>query len=258
MVALVSGGSSGIGKATAELLVKKGYKVYELSRHGYDSDGIIHISADVTDEESIKSAVDTVFSREGQLNLLICNAGFGISGAVELTDIAQAKRLFDVNFFGMVRCIRAAIPLLRASGGGTIICLSSVAAPIAIPFQAYYSCTKSAINDLVLALRNELRPFRISVCAVMPGDVKTGFTSSREKSADDPIYKGAIEHAVSTMERDEQNGMSPNKVAAVIARAAERKYPAPLYTVGFKYKLFVLLSRLLPARICCWIVGKIY
>jgi len=182
-VCVLTGGSSGIGKATALLLANNGFTVYELSRKGADADGIFHITADVTEPEQVKAAVTQVLAAEGQIDLLVNNAGFGISGAVEFTDPKEAFSQLNVNFFGSLNCIQAVLPTMRAQKGGHIVNISSVAAPIAIPFQSFYSATKAATNSLTLALRNEVKPFGVKVCAILPGDVKTGFTAARRRAA---------------------------------------------------------------------------
>ena len=181
-VAVVTGGTSGIGKATALALQKAGCTVYELSRRAEGVEGLRHISADVTDEAAVNAAVAQIVAEAGHIDLLVNNAGFGISGAIEFTAPEDAKKLFDVNFFGMVNMNRAVVPLMRAAGHGRIVNLSSVAAPVPIPFQAYYSATKAAVNAYTMALANELRPFGITVCAVMPGDIHTGFTAARKRA----------------------------------------------------------------------------
>lgn len=258
-VAVVTGGTSGIGKETALALVQRGCTVYELSRRAEGVAGLHHLQADITDEAQVRAAVDAVMQAEGHIDLLINNAGFGISGAVEFTDTADAQRLLDVNFFGMVRMNRAVIPLMRQAGGGRIVNLSSVAAPIPIPFQAYYSAGKAAVNAYTMALANELRPFGISVCAVQPGDIRTGFTAAREKTVTgDDVYQGRISRSVQRMERDEQGGMDPARAGAFIARVATRRRVKPLYTIRLDYQLFVLLSRLLPCRLLNRLVGLLY
>lgn len=258
-VCILTGGSSGIGKATAELLSRNGYTVYELSRGGTDRADIRHITADVTDAAQVRAAVMQVLGEQGQIDLLVNNAGFGISGAVEFTDPADAHAQLDVNFFGALNCIQAVLPAMRAAGCGHIVNVSSVAAPIAIPFQSFYSATKAAVNSLTLALRNEVGPFGVRVCAVLPGDVKTGFTAARRKSASGAdVYGRALEHAVAVMEHDEQNGMPPVKVARAILRAATEKRPRAFRTVGTQYRLFVLLAKLLPATWTNALVGLIY
>lgn len=257
--AVITGGSSGIGLATAQLFSSKGYKVYELSRKGKTNGKIKHITCDVTDENSVREAMKAIYEEEYSIDVLVNNAGFGISGAVEFTDLEAAKKQFDVNFFGCVTCCNEVIKYMRKTGGGTIINLSSMAAPLSIPFQAFYSASKSAINSLTLALANELKPFNIKVCAVMPGDVKTGFTAAREKStAGDTLYSGILEKSVATMEHDEQNGMSPERIAKQIYALSLKDSPKPLSTVGVQYKTFAFLAKVLPMKTVNYIVGLIY
>ena len=256
---IVTGGSSGIGLAAAKMFLENGYDVYEFSRRDTDGIEIKHITCDVTDEDSVKNAFAEVMKRSGKIDVLVNNAGFGISGAAEFTTLEQAKKQFDVNFFGTVACSNEAVKYMRKNGGGTIVNVSSLAAPLSIPFQAFYSASKAAVNSLTLAMANELRPFGIKVCAVMPGDVKTGFTAAREKSVDgDDLYRGVLQKSVSTMEHDEQNGMTPESIAKKIYRLAEAKNPKPLSTVGAQYKFLVSLSKVLPIRAVNKIIGMIY
>lgn len=257
-VAIVTGGTSGIGLCTAKALTAAGYAVYTFSRRGTGPSGMTHLCVDVADEAAVQAAVERVAAEAGQLDLVVNCAGFGISGAVEFTDTRAAQRLFDVNFFGMVRVNRAALPHLRKSRG-RILNISSVAAPVAIPFQAYYSCTKAAVNDYTLALANEVRPLGVSVCAVMPGDIRTGFTAAREKeAAGDDVYQGRIARSVSRMERDEQTGMAPETAGAYICKIARKRRVKGLYAIGLEYKFFCLLAKVLPVRLLNWIVGLIY
>lgn len=258
-ICVITGGSSGIGLCTALEMKAKGYEVFDISRCREGAAGINHISADVTDEKRINEAVSYIIDKAGRIDVLINNAGFGISGAVEFTETADARKQFDVNFFGMVNMNRAVIPFMRRAGGGRIVNISSVAAPIAIPFQAYYSAAKAAINSYTMALINEVRPYGISVCAVQPGDICTGFTGAREKSyAGDEIYSGRISGSVAVMEHDEQNGMKPETAAHLIATVASAKKVRPVYTIGFKYRLFCALVKILPAGLVSYIVGRIY
>ncbi len=258
-VVIITGGSSGIGLCTAAALRDRGCKVYELSRRDSEVTGITHIKCDVTDEAQIAAAVGQVMAESGRIDILINNAGFGISGAVEFTDTTDVRRLFDVNFFGMVRMNRAVLPLMRRQGGGRIVNLSSVAAPVPIPFQTYYSAGKAAVNSYTMALSNEVKPFGITVCAVMPGDIKTGFTSARQKNiAGDDIYGGRITRSVAGMEKDEQTGMDPAKAGAFIASVALRNSRKPLYTIGFGYKCAVFLTKILPARWLNALIGQLY
>lgn len=171
-IAVLTGGTSGIGMQTALALKNAGYTVYELSRRAQGVEGLNHLVADVTDEAAVKKAVDEIVAREGKIDVLVNNAGFGISGAVEFTKTEDAKRLFDTNFFGMVNMNHAVVPVMREAGQGRIVNISSVAGQIPIPFQTYYSAAKAATNSYTMALANELRPYGITVCAVQPGDIK--------------------------------------------------------------------------------------
>ena len=259
-VAIVTGGTSGIGRATALALQERAYTVYELSRRAEGMPDIRHIVADITKEETLQAAVEQVLAVEGRLDLVVNNAGFGISGAIEFTDTQEAQRLFDTLFFGMVRMNRCVIPLMRQQGHGRIVNISSVAAPVPIPFQAYYSAGKAAINAYTMALANELRPFGVTVCAVMPGDIKTGFTAARHKIIDgDDIYQGRIGRSVQRMEHDEQTGMDPAKVGRYIAAVASREGSHhPLYATRIDYKFFVFLTKVLPARFLNWLIYQLY
>ncbi|MBR6408148.1 MAG: SDR family oxidoreductase [Clostridia bacterium] len=257
--AVITGGSRGIGAAAAKLFREKGYRVFELSRSGQSRDGITHIDVDITNDGRVKEAFDGIIKQCQAIDVLVNNAGYGISGAVETTDIDAAKRQLDVNYFGMLRCIKQAVPNMRENGGGHIVNVSSVAGVLPVPYQSLYSASKSAVNALTLTLANEVKRFNIKVCAVMPGDTATGFTDNRLKNeSGDDTYNGSISHAVKAMEKDERAGMRPEKIAGVIFKAACAKNPRPLYTVGGKYRLFTFLNKLLPAKAVNYIEGKLY
>ncbi len=257
-VAVVTGASSGIGLAVSEMLYESGWTVYGLSRRGSGADGVRQLAIDVSDEKAVADAFAGIAANEGSIDLLINNAGMGISGPVEFTELEAAEHIMNVNFIGQFVCAKAVLPYMRKQGSGRIVCTSSVAAPIAIPYQAFYSASKAAVNSLVLALRNEVKDFGIKVCAVMPGDAATGFSDAREKnSAGDEVYTRNVS-AVAAMEKDERGGMTPETVAKVIIKAAAAENPKPLYVAGVKYKFLYALFRLLPARTAYWLVGKIY
>ena len=257
-VLVLTGGSSGIGLATVKLFASKGYIVYELSRSGKTFDKVKHIDCDVTKEETVKSAINQVITEQGRIDVLINNAGFGISGPIEFTKTEDAKKQFDVNFFGSLNVVKAVTPYMRKEGKGRIIFVSSVAAVFSIPFQSFYSAAKAAMNSMALALANELRPFNISVCSLMPGDVSTGFTNSREKSIEGEDVYTRLEKSVKTMEHDEINGMSPDKMARKLLKISRKPHVKPLYVGGGKYKFFCFLAKILPTRFFNWVVGKLY
>ncbi len=255
---VITGGSSGIGEVTARIFAEKGYKVYELSRRGKDNGSIKHIDCDVTDCDVCNKAIKTIINECGTIDLLISNAGMGISGAIEFTDINEAKRQFDVNFFGAVNITQAVLPYMRSAHSGRIIFVSSLAAEFPIPFQGFYSASKSAINSLACALRNEVAPFGITVCCMLPGDVKTNFTAARAKSiAGSDVYT-KMNSAVATMEHDEQHGLTSEQIARKILSMATCRNPWIYNTTGLQYHLFVFLNKLLPKTFANFVVSKIY
>ena len=251
-VAIVTGGTSGIGLAAVNALKQRGSTVYALSRHG-------DVPCDVADEESAKAAVQQVLEKEGRIDILVNCAGFGISGAAELTPLDMAKKQLDVNLFGTANMVNAVIPAMRKQGGGRIVNTGSVAGFVPIPFQAWYSASKAAIESYTMAMGNELRPFHITLTAVLPGDTKTGFTAARNK-IDDPenLYAGRVARSVSRMERDEQNGVPAQRVGDLIARAALKKQVRPFYIPGLSYNLINVLMRLLPSGLANRLIGLLY
>ena len=257
-IVILTGGTSGIGRATVAQLRQKGCRVYEFSRR--EAADPNHFCVDVTDEAQVKAAVEAVVAKEGRVDVLINNAGFGISGAMEFTESADAHRLMEVNLFGMDNAIRAVLPHMRRAGSGRIVNISSVAGVFAIPFQAWYSISKAAVRSLTMALYNEVAPYGVEVCSVMPGDIKTGFTAARKKSAaGEEAYGGRISASVAKMEKDEQNGMSPEQAARTIVKVALGKGRVkPYYTIGFSYQALVFLDRLLPCRTVRWLLGILY
>ena len=182
----------------------------------------------------------------------------GISGAIEFTPVEQAKRQFDVNFFGMVNMNRAVIPVMRAQRSGRIVNLSSVAGAIPIPFQAFYSASK-AINSYTMALANEIKPFGVQVCCVQPGDIQTGFTAARQKIVNGRRYLRRQNLALGRWYgKDERTGMKPEDAGAFVCRAATRKGVRPVNTIGLSYKFFCVLQKVLPAKTLNWLVGMVY
>lgn len=258
-VAVVTGGSGGIGRCTAAALHRAGCTVYELSRRDIQAEGINHLTADIKDEAQVRAAIEAVMEREGRIDILVNNAGFGISGAAELTESSASHAQLELNVFGMDNVTRAVLPIMRAQGGGRIVCMSSIAGIVPIPFQLWYSVSKAAVIAYVLALHNEVRPFNISVCAIMPGDIASGFTDARHKSAaGDDVYSGRIERSVTVMEHDERTGMTPEFAGNFVAKYALKKRSRPLVAMGAAYKGAAVLAKLLPRRTSNWIVGRIY
>lgn len=273
-VVLVTGASSGIGKAVAERLAQDGYTVYGTSRkapvsdkpeHGFKAGGMSGtlemIQLDVRSEDSAKKAVEYVVEKEGTIDILINNAGVGIAGSVEDTAVEEALWQFETNFFGTHRMCRHVIPVMREKGKGLIINISSVASIFAIPYQAMYSASKRALEAMTEALRMELEPFGIKAALVLPGDTKTGFTGNRqfaEAANDRSAYRDRCRKAVEVMVRDETTGPGPKVVADAVACVITKRNPPVRVVVGFKYKAFAFLQRILPSRLVLYILSKMY
>ena len=166
-VAVVTGASSGIGRCTAMALRDMGCKVYDLSRRNIPIENVKHIGTDITVESTVQAAVKEIIDAEGRVDILVNCAGFGISGAVEFTTTEEAKKQFEVNFFGAVTVTRAFLPYMREQGSGRIVNVSSVAAVAHIPFQTYYSASKAAIESYTSCLDNEVKMYGVRVTSVL-------------------------------------------------------------------------------------------
>lgn len=256
-VALVSGTSSGIGLSIANLLSKNGYKVYGLSRRKAESSLFESVICDITDFLQVDNCLQQILSVEGQIDVLVNNAGRGISGAFEQIDQQNRRAEFELNYFALTNLCNKALPIMRQKGGGRIINISSLAAVFPIPYQSGYSASKYAVNGFSMALANEVRDFNIQVSVVMPGDTKTDFTKARVKVEDDDTYK-KLNQSISKMERDEKNGMSSEKVAKTVLKLLKAKKQKAVVSVGFKNKFLVFLCKILPNRIMLFVVKKIY
>lgn len=250
-IVIITGASQGIGKAALELFRKKGDIAYDLSRTS---------GTDITDANAVRKFFENIHNKHNRIDVLINNAGYGISGSAECTKSEDIQRMFNVNFVGLANCCSAALPHMRAQKNRPIIInISSVAAVYALPFQSIYSASKSAVTGYTNALRTEIKPFKVRACSVLLGDVKTNFTSSRKKNDnDDPVYKNKIERAMERYEADESKGYSAEFVARKLYKLSYRKRPKPVHTFGIMFKLLVFLNRVLPLRFMNWAVGKIY
>lgn len=257
-VVLITGASSGIGRACAQHLQARGYRVYGTSRRVSAPDGVARdgdvrmIAMDVTCEDSVAAAVALVMAREGRIDVVVNNAGYGIAGAVEDTSLAEARAQLDTNFFGVLRVCRAVLPILRGQGGGYLVNISSIGGLIAIPFQGLYSASKFAVEGMTESLRAELRPYGVKVVMIEPGDFHTGFTGQRQRvaAAAASVHDARYRAALGVMEADETAGATPDAIARLLERIINRRSPALRYLAGpFMQKLSVLVfKRLLPQR----------
>ncbi|MEY8367189.1 SDR family oxidoreductase [Anaerovoracaceae bacterium 42-11] len=257
--AVVTGASKGIGLEIAKGLLADGYRVFGFARSRAEVSDIDWIRCDVTDSQSVTDAFKQVIEQAGKLDLLVVNAGMGISGAAEFAGEADYRRQFEVNVFGAIACAKEAAHQMRSQRSGKIIFISSLAAIFPIPFQSYYAASKAGVNAFSDALGIELKPFGVETCTVMLNDVKTEFTENRIKTAEgDDIYQGRISASVAKMEQSEQHGMSPVKVADTVRALVKRRNLPAHKIVGISNEFLGLLYRVLPANAMLWILAKIY
>lgn len=264
-VALVTGGSSGIGAATARMLADAGIKVYAGSRRGTFEpacEGVVPLYLDVNDSASVQGAVKDILSREGRLDAVVCNAGNGIYGPVEGTTEEEARFQFETNYFGALKTIQACLPAFRSQGFGRIVTITSVMALLQLPFQSFYSSVKAALLSLSESLALELHGTGIQCCSILPGDVSTGFTSARKKNQaadrEDSPYREWMERNLRKVEKDELGGMAPEKIAKTVLKQLKKKRMAIRVVPRLDYKLVAFLVRVVPARLKLALIRLLY
>lgn len=253
-VALVTGVSSGIGKAIAERLSREGFRVFGTSRQlvlAMSLPGIEPLQLDVTQDDSVAAVVQTVMDRAGRIDLLVNNAGFGMYGGAEESSIEQANRLFDTNFFGGIRMIRAVLPHMRAQGRGRILNVSSVLGFLAAPYMAIYAASKHAMEGYSISLDHEIRHLGIRVVLVQPAYTKTSFEQSMVLP-DQLMPEYTAERArmkVLVAKTMEEKGDLPDVVALEVLKAATDAQPKLRYTAGPLAKQLSILKRFAPASL---------
>lgn len=261
-VVFITGGSSGIGLHTGMRLIERGYKVYELSRRASDEGnkaGIIHINGDVTLENTIRHAVNTIIEKEKKIDVLLNCAGYGIFGAAEFSKMVDVKTQFEVNFFGTVRSCRYVVPHMRRVREGRIYNVSALAAHEAPPFQAFYSASKAALVSYSESLDKELKHFGIRVSAVLPGFVETSFHRSRKVDLDgDQVYEGRISGAIQILEKKELQGMQAAQAGEELAALIEKTSIKTLSVIGSDSRFNALLMKILPCRLVSWFIERKY
>jgi NAD(P)-dependent dehydrogenase (short-subunit alcohol dehydrogenase family) len=251
-VILITGISSGFGKKTAELLVNQGHIVYGTVRKDAESaTGVNVIKMDLTDPASINRAVETVIHKEGKIDVLINNAGMHTGGPIETSPIENIRLQMDTNFLGMVILTKAVLPAMRKNQSGLIINFSSIGGLMGLPFQAFYSASKFAIEGFSEALRMELKQFKIKVVLINPGDFHTNNSANRRNylaptGISDP-YELQFSKTLAKIEKDEAGGGTPEVLARKIAGIVECKNPKQRYIIAsIEQKLSVFLKTILP------------
>ena len=269
---LITGCSTGIGRATATRLARKGWTVYATARRPEtieDLEGCQKLQLDVTDEPSMRAAVDHIQERHGSIGALVNNAGYGVHGAFETTDLDDARVQFETNFFGMARLTQMALPAMRAAGRGRIVNMSSMGGKITFPGGAFYHASKHAVEAMSDALRFEVAGFGIRVVVIEPGLIKTPFVDTAIGSVthapdtDDPYSKFnqdlmlRIENAYRG--RTSRLAASPpESVARIIERALRSYRPRTRYIVTPGARVILVLRRLLPDRAFDTVIGSQY
>jgi len=251
-VVLVTGASAGIGQACADRLHAGGWTVVGASRRGTSSGGWEGLVMDVDADESVRAGVAGVLARHGRIDAVVASAGWGVAGAVEHTAVDEAKAQLETNFWGVTRVVQAVLPAMRAQGGGRLVLISSIGGIVAIPFQAFYSASKFALEGMAEALAYEVAPFKVAVTLVEPGNVRTDFTANRRMAAasGDDAYGEALARAVGVMERDEANGVAPEVVARAVGAVLAARNPPRRVSVGRAgERVGILAKRLLPFRL---------
>lgn len=258
-VILLTGASSGIGYATAELLARQGHKVYGAARRVEQMEplaaiGVKALRLDVTSNESIEAAVAEIIRAEGRIDVLVNNAGYGSYGAVEDVPIDEARRQFEVNLFGLARLVQCVLPHMRRQQCGTIVNVASMGGHFTVCFGAWYHATKYALEAFSDALRMETRPFGIQVAIIEPGAIKTPWgdiaADHLEESARGGAYDTQASATAAALRRLYHGARlsAPAVVAKAIGRAVNARRPNTHYRVGFGAKPLVLLHTLLPTR----------
>jgi NAD(P)-dependent dehydrogenase (short-subunit alcohol dehydrogenase family) len=251
-VALVTGASSGIGKAAALALVDAGFQVVGTSRNTSrvtPQHGVTFLDLDVASDESATTVVQQVIQRFGRLDVLINNAGIGTAGAAEESSVAQDQRLFNINLFGVIRMTKAVLPHMRAQGGGRIINISSVFGFIPQPYMAAYAASKHAVEGYSESLDHEVREHGVRVLLVEPANTNTGFDAN-SVPADIPLPVYAQQRHIfdDVMAGLIKDGDDPATVAKVIVTAATDPKPKLRYTAGPRAGRVSTLRRIVPAR----------
>ncbi len=253
-IALITGASSGIGKACATHLHHRGWRVFGTSRGAQlgqqAAEGFSLLPMDVTNDESVAKGVALLLEQTGRIDLVVNNAGFGIAGAVEDTTVEEARAQFETNLFGTWRVCRAVLPAMRSQHTGRIVTIGSLASRLALPYQGAYSASKAALVSLTEALRVELRPYGVYATLIELGDFRTDFANRRieTSTAKTSVYRERFKRALAITEEGEHNGAPPQRVAVALERIANARRPPVRYTLCTPVERgFIALKTIAPA-----------
>lgn len=253
-VVFITGGSSGIGKAIGEYLFHKGYTVYGTSRNPEKISNSIFplIALDVRNSTSIRQAIEKVVSTTGSIDVLINNAGVGITGPIEEIPSDEIKNNFETNFFGPIEVIKAVLPHMRRQKSGLILNITSIAGYMGLPYRGIYSASKGALEIVSEAISMEVKHFGIKVVTIAPGDFATNIAAGRYHAPvlDDSAYKTLYGNTLKQMDEHVDSGSNPDEMAIAIYQIIKNSNPKLHYKVGaFMQKFSIILKRILPDRV---------
>jgi NAD(P)-dependent dehydrogenase (short-subunit alcohol dehydrogenase family) len=255
-IVVITGASSGIGEQTAILFKNAGHIVVNLSNNVTQQDKF-NLLCDVSNQEQVKQCFEQIEKDFGKIDILINNAGYGISGATEIISLEQAKHQFDVNFFGGFLCNKYALPLMQK--GSRIVFISSACAIFPLPYRTLYCASKAAVSMMSKSIRMELKQAGIDVVAICPGDTRTNFTANRIKNFQtNQRYGSSVQSATQKLDGREHKRMSKQYVAKKIFAIANKRTTKPEYIIGPKYKVFYAFSRLVPQKLFLNILHKMF
>jgi len=251
---LITGGSSGIGKSIGEYLTEKGFKVYGTSRspEKYKNSKFPVVKLDVTHPSSILSCVDEVLKQTTKIDVLINNAGVGITGPMEEIPMTEVKNNFETNLFGPIGMINAVLPSMRSQQSGLIINITSIAGYMGLPFRGVYSASKGALELITEAYRMELKAFGIQMTNIAPGDFSTNIAAGRYHAPlfDNSPYKETYGTTLETLNTHVDEGEDPKLLAKIVHKIITTNHPKIHYKVGaFLQKFSIVLKRILPDKV---------
>lgn len=253
-IVFITGASSGIGKSTAGFLTQRGYVVYGSSRNPekFENLPFTLLAMDVTNEASIREAVETIIRKEGRIDVLINNAGVGITGPVEEIPSEEINKVFQTNLYGPIEVMKAVLPHMRNQGGGLIINITSIAGYMGLPYRALYSATKGALNLVTEGMRMETKDFGVKITTLAPGDFATNIASGRYHAPvyETSAYKTPYGNTLKLINGHVNDGKDPLEVAKMVLKIMQTPNPKPHYKVGaFMQRFSVVLKKLLPGKV---------
>ena len=253
-VVLITGGSSGIGKSIGVFLHHKGFVVYGTSRNPERVLNSVFplVALDVRNTDTIHKAVAKIIATSGRLDIVINNAGVGITGPIEEIPTEEIKNNFETNFFGPIEVMKAVLPQMRSQKSGLIINITSIAAYMGLPYRGIYSASKGALELITEALRMEVKSFGIQITNVAPGDFATNIASGRFHAPliKDSAYEIPYGNTLKMMDEHVDSGSNPNEMAEAIYKIIQNPSPRIHYKVGaFMQKFSIVLKRILPDKV---------